>query len=50
VGYLDEAFDDPPAIWIGCSLRQEPAIATALSEDQPVAAELRINGFPVTFG
>jgi hypothetical protein len=46
-GTTVEAFDDPPAIWIAGELRSEPAMAAALAEDAPVAAELRINGFSV---
>jgi hypothetical protein len=46
-GTTAEAFDDSPAIWVAGELRAEPAIAAALAEDAPVAAELRINGFLV---
>jgi hypothetical protein len=35
------------AVWIAGELGQEPAIAAALVDDRPVAAELRINGFPM---
>lgn len=46
-GTISEALDEAPAVWIARELRYEPAIAAALTEDRPVAAELRINGFAV---
>jgi hypothetical protein len=43
-----EAFDEAPAVWIARSLRCEPPIAAALADDRPVAAELRLNGWPIS--
>jgi hypothetical protein len=46
-GTTIEAFDEPPAVWIPCTLRQESAIEAALADDRPGAAELRCNGVRV---
>jgi hypothetical protein len=47
LGTTVEAFDEAPATWITGQLRNEPAIASALADDRPVAAELRIDGSPI---
>jgi hypothetical protein len=46
-GTMTEAYDDPASEWIA-SLRRDRAIAAALAEDWPVAAELQVNGHVVT--
>lgn len=47
LGTTIEAFDEPPAVWIARTLRQEAAIEAALADDRPVAAELRCNGMRI---
>ena len=46
-GTTIEAFEESSAVWIPCTLRQEPAIEAALADDRPVAAELRCNGMRI---
>jgi hypothetical protein len=42
-GTTAEALDEAPAVWIARELRNEPAIAAALADDRPAAADLWID-------
>ena len=42
-----QALDDVPAAWMKAEVQSEPAIAAALTDDIPLAAELQIDGMPV---